>query len=158
MRDIFNTNSSDLINQVYNLFIQRNYGEMIYHSEVEKILGIKRDMTKYGIYVKKAKDKAVEKHRVLKSIPGVGWQVLKPQQVSGYTYRKYIKKALKMYDYSEFILEYVEEDKLGDTRKEEYEQVKELNNEMKKTSQQTIERSKYYSRIDYYESLGEENI
>lgn len=30
-------------------------------------------------------------------------------------------------------------------------------NEMKRTSQQTIERSKYYSRIDYYESLGEEN-
>ena len=64
-----------------------------------------------------------------------------------------IKKALKMYDYSEFILDYVEEDKLSDVRKEEYEQVKELNNEMKKMSQQTIERSKYYSRIDYYDSL-----
>ena len=38
-----------------------------------------------------------------------------------------------------------------------YEEVKELNNTMKQMSTQTIERSKYYSRMDYYNSLKEEN-
>ena len=152
-----NKESIKKVNNLYMFFISKQYGDIIYHNQVEKIIGISREMAKYNIYVKKAKDLAVSKHIILKGIPGIGFQVLKPHQVSGYAYRKYIKRALKMYDYSEFILNNVEENKLGKIRKQEYEEVKELNNTMKQMSTQTIERSKYYSRMDYYNSLKEEN-
>lgn len=51
----------------------------------------------------------------------------------------------------------VEKEKLGKIRKQEYEEVKELNKAIKNISTQTIENSKYYSRIAYYNSLEEEN-
>lgn len=62
-------NSSDLINSLYNLFASKQYGDIIYHSEVERILGFGRELAKYGIYVKKAKDKLIEKSKIFKSIP-----------------------------------------------------------------------------------------
>lgn len=153
---LFADNSSDKIEQIYNLFIQKQYGDIVYHSEVEKILGFDRTVSKYGIYVKKAKDRLIEHSKVLKGIPGVGWQVLKPQQVSGFVYRKYIKKTLNMYNYSTEILNNLDKRNLTDVRIQEYNQVKELNSTLKNTTTNIIEESKYYSRKDYYDSLGED--
>lgn len=68
-RDYLLTNTTDLINQLFNMFVQKNYGDIIYHTEIEKILGFSREMSKYGIYVRKAKDKLIEHSKILKSIP-----------------------------------------------------------------------------------------
>lgn len=68
-RDYLLTNTTDLINQLFNMFVQKDYGEIIYHHEIEKILGFSREMSKYGIYVRKAKDRLIEHSKILKSIP-----------------------------------------------------------------------------------------
>lgn len=146
-------NSQELINKLFNLFITKEYGDLIYHSEVEKILGFDRSLNKYGIYVKQAKDRLVEHSKILKAIPGIGWQVLKPQQVSSFVYRQYIKKTLKIFDYSQNILFYLNKTGFSKDRLNEFQDVEELNDALKLKTQSIIQSSKYYSRIDYYNSL-----
>lgn len=68
-RDYLITNSTDLINQLFNMFVQKEYGDIIYHTEVEKILGFGKELSKYGVYVRKAKDKLIPYSKILKSIP-----------------------------------------------------------------------------------------
>lgn len=143
----------ELINDLANYFCSKNYGDIVNHEEVERVLSTSKDERLYYLYVKKAKDKAIEKGLVFKAIPGKGWQVLKPKQVSGYTYRKFIKKALNMYDYSSFILENVDQRELSEERKKEHKDVTNLNNKLKEVSKNTIKSSGYYSRRKYYDSL-----
>ena len=154
---LFANNSSDKINELFNMFVQKQYGEMIYHSEVSNILGFDRTQSRYGIYVRKAKDRLIEYSKVLKAIPGVGWQVLKPQQVSSYVYRKYIKRTLNMYNYSTDILNYLDKSNLSQTRLDEFNDVEQLNNELKEKTSNIIQESGYYSRKDYYDSLGDDD-
>ena len=68
-RDYLLTNTTDLINQLFNMFVQKNHGDIIYHTEIEKILGFGRELSKYGIYVRKAKDRLIEHSKILKSVP-----------------------------------------------------------------------------------------
>ena len=152
---LFARNSTDKIEELYNMFMQKEYGDIVYHAEVERILGIDRTIAKYGIYVRKAKDKLIEHSKVLKGIAGIGYQVLKPKQVSGFVYRKYIKKALNMYNHSTDILNYLDKSNLSDTRIQEYNEVKELNDNLKETTSNIITGSRYYSRKDYYDSLDD---
>ena len=35
--NLFAENSSDKIDQIYNLFIQKNYGDIVYHRQVVRI-------------------------------------------------------------------------------------------------------------------------
>lgn len=141
------------VDKLFNFISQKKYGDIIYHNEIENVLGISREMRKYSGYLKMAKTRLIQKSFVLKSIPGVGYQVLKPNQVSGYTYRQYIKRSLNLYNYSELILDYLDTQNLTNDRLQEYEDVKELNKSIKEISQKTIKESKYYLRKEYYDSL-----
>lgn len=152
---LFVTNSTDLIEQLFNMFIQKQYGEIIYHTEIARILGFDKTESKYGIYVRKAKDRLIPYGKVLKSIPGVGFIVLKPQQVSGFVYRKYIKKTLNMYDKSEEILSYLQRDNFSEAREKEFQDVQKLNRDLQESTASMIQESGYYSRMDYYNSLDE---
>lgn len=150
-----NKQSIERINALSRLFIGKEYGEVIYYSEAEGILKIYREERKFGIYVKRAKDLAIEKSKVLKSIPGVGWQVLKPCQVSGYTYRKYIGNACNRYGYVDFILSNLNTSRLSEERMKEYIDVQNLNETLQKLTEKTIQESQYYQRRNYYENLKE---
>lgn len=61
-----------------------------------------------------------------------------------------------MYNYSTEILNNLDKRNLTDVRIQEYNEVKELNSTLKNTTTNIIEESKYYSRKDYYDSLGED--
>jgi hypothetical protein len=151
-----NKQSIERINQLAHLFSRKSYGEVIYYNEAEEILKIYREERKFGIYVKRAKDLAIEQSKVLKAIPSVGWQVLKPYQVSGYVYRKYINTAANRYIYSDFILSNLETSNLSEERKEEYSDVRDLSLVLQRLTHKTIQESRYYQRKEYYESLKDE--
>jgi hypothetical protein len=148
--------SAEKIERLYNFIVVKEYGDVILHREIEEIIGLSHELKQYSIYVKNAKDKLIKKSKVLKAIPGIGYQILKPNQVSGFTYRAYIHKALKSYDYSEFILENLNTKNLSEDRLQEFHDVQELNNKIKELSNRTIKESGYYSRKDYYDSLKED--
>lgn len=82
--------------------------------------------------------------------------MLKPVQVSGFVYRKYIKRTLNMFNYSTDILENLNREGFSKTREEEYQDVKKLNNDLKETTANMVQESGYYSRMDYYNSLSED--
>lgn len=147
--------STEKINKLYNYLIKKQYGDFIEYNEIEYIIKIPHTEKQFSIYIRCAKNKLIEHSKVLKAIPGRGYQILKPTQVSSYVYRTYISRALKAYNNSEKILEYLDTDNFNEDRKEEYENISELNDELKKVSIETIKQSKYYSRKDYYNNLEE---
>lgn len=149
-----NNETKKTVKKLFHFLNQKEYGEIIYHHEIENILEIKRELSKYGIYLKLVKDLLIPESKILKAIPGVGYQVLKPQQVSSFVYRKYIKRTLNMYNYSSEILSFLNRDGFDSDRENEYNDVKELNNTLKNTTQNIIEKSGYYSRKDYYDNLN----
>lgn len=156
MNNSKNGESIEKINNLYAFISTKKYGDIIYHEQIERILNVQKELSKYGIYLKQVKDKLVSDSKILKAIPKIGYQILKPNQVSSYTYRKYMQRALKSYDYSQFILDNLETNNLTTNRKEEYNDVKMLNKKLKEVSEVTIKESKYYSRKDFYNNLDEE--
>lgn len=151
-----NGESVKKIENLYAFLSTKKYGDIIYHNQIERVLGIAKELNKYNIYVKHVRDKLIEQSKILKPIPNVGYQVLKPNQVSSYTYRKFIQRSLKAYNYSQFILDNLETTNLSENRKDEYKDVKNLNKDLKQISEKTIKESRYYSRKDFYDNLEEE--
>lgn len=149
------TKNSEKSDKLYFFLKSKQYGEIVYHSELEEILGVSHNLNIYSGYLRNVKTKLVLHSKILKAIPGVGYQVLKPNQVSSYTYRQYINRTLNMYNFSEYILQNLDTSNLSKDRKDEYKEVSSLNDSLKQLSQKTIKESKYYSRKDYYDSLKE---
>lgn len=145
------------IDELFEFINNKNFGYVIKHTDIEKILGLSRELRKYGAYLRQVRLKLVYKSKILKSIPGVGYQILTPSQVSGYTYRQYIKRTLNMYNASKEILDNLQIETLTKERMHEYNDVKELNNRLKDLSTKTIKESHYFSRKEYYDSLKEAN-
>lgn len=143
------------VDKLFNFILQKKYGDIIYHKDIENVLELSRELRAYSGYLRMTKTRLIPKSLVLKAIPGIGYQILKPNQISSYTYRQYIKRTLNLYNYSELILDYVNTEALTNDRLQEYKDVKELNKKIKEMSQKTIKESKYYSRKDYYDSLEE---
>lgn len=145
--------TTEQVNKLYNKMMQMNYGDIITHKEIEQILDVSKELSVYNILIKKAKDMLVEKSKIFKSIPGIGLQLLKPEQVSGYTYRKYINRTLNLYNYSSFILDNLDTYGFNDFRLDEFNDVVELNNKLKDITSKTIRESHYINRRAFYDSL-----
>lgn len=79
-----------------------------------------------------------------------GYENLK---VSNYCYRDYIKRANRLCNKSEYMLEKTDKTELNEDRKEEIENLMKMNRQLIDNMQKTITESKYYSRMDYYNSL-----
>lgn len=137
--------------------IELGYGATIPHQTLAKIL-------KYNLYdeieYKQYRGMMILINKILidygyilRSIPNVGFYVLKPSQVSNYVYRGYIKRANRLCNKSEYVLEKTDKTDLNKDRKEEIENLLEMNKQLINNMQKTITESTYFSRMDYYNSL-----
>lgn len=103
----------------------------------------------------RVKNFLIDKGYVLKSIPGVGYYILKPKQISGYCYHTYIKRTENLLGKSGRILSHVAQSELSEIRKEEYDNLCDLNFDVTNAIDSTIENSKYYSKKNYYDNLDD---
>ena len=143
--------------EIVEYILDKNYGDTIYHSDLSKILGfnieIEKEKSKYKTAMLRIKNIVLEYGYVLKSISGVGYCILKPSQISQHCYRTYVKRAGRLYDKSEYILEHTEQVDMNDDRKEEIQNLMAMNKQLIANVWDTIQESAYYSRKNYYDSL-----
>ena len=138
---------------LYEYFKTKNYGELISHEEIENIIQIKRNRHKYYKIIAYVKDKLVSDSKIIKAIPGIGYQILKTKHVSGYVYRTNIYNSQRQLSKATKILSNLKTEGFNKDRIEEYNDIKELTQKLNKISTKTIAESKYVDRMSYYNSL-----
>lgn len=145
------------IQEVVEYILGREYGTTLLHHELSKMLRYNIDdeieYMKYKSVMQKIKNFLIQYGYVLKGIGGVGYYILKPSEISRHCFKTYINKSVRMYDKSMYVLERTDKDDLSDVRKEELNNLMELNRELISKTERLIQVSPYYSRKAYYDNL-----
>lgn len=143
--------------EVIEYILNEPYGSTILNEELGVMLQynieIEEEYHKYKQMMQSIKKFLLSRGRVLKSIPNIGYYILKPSQVSQHCYRTYIKSASRLYDKSAYVLERTDKSELSDIRKEEINNMINLNKQLIENAYNTIQESTYYSRKHVYENL-----
>lgn len=145
--------------EVIQYILDKKYGDTIYSKDLAKILGFNLENTKendkYRTQMGRIKNVLIEYGYVLKSINGVGYYILKPKQISGYCYHAYIRRTENLLGKSAKILAHTEVSELSEIRREEYNNVCDLNIDTNNAIATTIENSEYYKKRNIYDNLND---
>lgn len=143
--------------EVIGYILDKDYGTTLYHSDLCKRLGYNFDTEeefyKYKNMMNTIRRILLQYGRILRSVPNIGYYILKPSQISQHCYRTYIKGAARMFDKSEYVLERTDKTSLNEVRTEEINNMIKLTKSLIENSWNTIKESAYYSRKDYYDNL-----
>ena len=145
--------------ETIEFIMNHNYGQTVYLTDLGKMMGYnineEKELKKFKAQMGKIKNFLIDYGRVLKSVNGVGYFILKPQHIPNHCYRTYVTKSQRMLDRSLNVLEHVDKIELSEPRYEELTNMMSLNNQLIETMENTIANSTYYSRKEYYNSLGD---
>lgn len=143
--------------EVIEYILNEPYGETLLNEELGIMLGYniedEEEFKKYKNMMQSIKKFLLSKGRVLKSIPNLGYYILKPSQISKHCFNTYIKSASRLYDKSAYVLERTDKTGLNTTRMEEINNMISLNQQLIEKVENVITESTYYSRKTYYDSL-----
>ena len=155
----YNSKFKQNIQETIEFILNKKYGETLYLTDLGKIMGYnindEKELKKFKSQMGKVKNFLIEHGYILKPVIGVGYFILKPQHIPNHCYRTYVTKSQRMLDKSLKILDHTDKSKLSQTRLEELVNMASLNNQLIETMQSTIDNSAYYSRKEYYNSLGD---
>lgn len=155
----YNSKKKQNIQETVEYILNQEYGSTLSDVELAKMLNYNinddNEWLKYKTTMGRVKNFLLQYGYVLKSISGVGYYILKPEQVARHCYKTYIKKASRVYDKSAFVLDRTDKTRMSEERLEEITTLMELNRKLIDNVASTLKESKYYSRKDYYDSLGE---
>ena len=153
----YNSKKNQNIGEVIEYVLSFNYGTTLENTELGKILRYnindEEEFLKYKSTMNRVRNILINYGYVLKGVPGIGYYILKPSQVSNHCYRNYIKRAGRTLDKSVYILEHTDKTELNNDRMEELNNLVQLNKEIVDNMWKNIRESAYYSRKDYYDSL-----
>jgi hypothetical protein len=145
------------IQEAIEYILTLKYGDTIPFEKLGHILHYniedEKENKKFKSTMGRVKNFLIDKGYVLKTITGIGYYILKPKQISSYCYRTYISKTQNLLDKSNRILMHTETFELSKDRKEEYDDVLELNTNVNKAIEEQIITSPYYANKNYYNSL-----
>ena len=148
------------IQEVVEFILDQDFGGVVSDTDLSKILGYsmkdEKEFRRYKATMCRVKNFLLQYGYVLKSIAGIGYYILKPQQISSHCYRTYVKRASRLYDKSAFILDRVDKTELSEIRLEELDNMTKLNKQLIEGVENVIENSTYYQRKNYYDSLEDE--
>ena len=152
-----NTEYNQRIGELVNTILELNYGSTISFYKCADILHYniddEKEKRKFQSTMCRVRNFLIDYGYVLKSIAGVGYYILKPKQISGYCYHTYIRKTENLLNKSGRILNHVAQSELSEIRKEEYNNVCDLNLDVTNAIDTTIENSKYWNKKNYYDNL-----
>lgn len=145
------------IQEAIEYILDKNYGDTIGFISLANLLHYniddEKECKKFKLMMSRIRNILIDYGYVLKSIVGVGYYILKPKQISGYCYHTYIKKTENLLNKSDRILNHVAQSELSEQRKQEYNDVCELNSDVINAIDTTIEKSNYFYNKEYYDSL-----
>lgn len=159
----YSSKNEDKKKDTIDLFLNKPYGTLVMYDEVARTANINintsdkekdEENLKYlKQFVGTLKNLLIKRGYVIKSVKGCGWYILKPNQISSYTYRNYIVKPQKSYLKASEILQHFEKQDLSEDRKAEYEDINNLNNSLITETDRMLFDSHYYKNKNYYDNL-----
>lgn len=138
--------------------LEHTYGQTLLNTELCRLLGYnindEHDFMKFKSMMGRIKHELINRGKVLKSVRD-GYYILKPQHVTSHCYRNYMRRSQRTLDKSLYVLNHIDTTELHNDRKEEYNNFKELNEKLSEMTEKMINNSKYYNRMDYYNSIND---
>lgn len=134
--------------KIEKYFKEKNFGDTITYDELQKLtfynLQDKYECYKFkGNTMRRVKNRLINNGIVLKAIKGIGYYILKPNQISSYTYRTYIIKPLKSYEKANIILNNTKTERLNKKELEKHKLTSELNICLMEQTNKFIRTQKY---------------
>lgn len=133
--------------QVYNYILTKKYGDTITNEELNNILqeDLKDEYGKirFRNQMVKVKDTLYKKGFVIRPIYNIGYYILKPNQVSSYTYRNFIVKPTKQFKKAQKILKYTDCKEFNVEETTEFELTRTLNKNIIDTTNKILNSEKY---------------
>lgn len=144
--------------KLYEFILSKNYGETIIIEQINNILqeNLNFDLgsKRFRNQINKVKNKLYEKGYVIRSIYDIGYYILKPNQVSSYTYRNFIVKPTKQFNKARIIMKNTNSKNLNDDEYIELYNTIELNKEMIRTTNKILNSEKnFYKKGNYYNGI-----
>lgn len=159
---IYNEQINDSANkqrkqELVEMILERNNGTTISLKEIGEVLklniNLEEDLVKLKRIMSSLKNYLISKGKLLKSIGGIGYYILKPSEYSSHCYRTYVKGSMRMLDKSYFVLDNADTYEMSIERQTELEDMKKLNKELQDKMWETVKESGYYNRMTYYQNL-----
>lgn len=144
--------------KLYEFILSKNYGETITIEQINNILqeNLNSDLgsKRFRNQINKVKNKLYEKGYVIRNIYDIGYYILKPNQVSSYTYRNFIVKPTKQFNKARIIMKNTNTKNLNDDEYVELYNTIELNKEMIRTTNKILNSEKnFYKKGNYYNGI-----
>jgi len=156
----YNSEYGQRKSEVIEYILNKKYGETISFDTLAHILHYnledEKENKKFKTMMSRIKNILINYGYVLKSIAGVGYYILKPKQISGYCYHTYIRRTTNLLDKSSRILKYTDTSELSEIRKEEYDDIVNLNLDVTNAIDTTIESSSYYNKKKDYDNIKDD--
>lgn len=135
---------------IRNYIMKKQFGDTIVFKDLQQFteydLNNEYENYKFKTTIMRfVKDELIQEGYILKSIRGVGYYILKQNQISSYTYRTYIKKPLKYLDRADTILKSTHTILLNKKEVEKHSLTQELNEELIGKNSEIINSKKYES-------------
>lgn len=149
----FKTRKQELVEYI----VAKENGTVIRLEEIGSILKINinddLELIKLKRIMGSLKNYLISQGKLLKSVIGTGYYILKPKEYSSHCYRTYVKGSMRALDKSRFILENADTYEMSIERQTELEDMKKLNQELQDKMWGTVKESGFYHRMTYYENL-----
>lgn len=150
----YNSKNELLIKDICDYILTKEYGETVTSREMARKIGLNLEFEDhiklFRRLMGKVRNILIDRSYILKPVGGIGYYILKPNQIASYTYRTYITKPQKSYEKAKRILERTDKSNFNKLDKEEHEDVTNLNNQMIEVSDYTIFNSNYYENKEKY--------
>lgn len=135
---------------IRNYIMKKQFGDTIVFKDLQQFteydLNNEYENYKFKTTIMRfVKDELIQEGYILKSIRGVGYYILKQNQISSYTYRTYIKKPLKYLDKADTILKSTHTILLNKKEFKKHSLTQELNEELIGKNSEIINSKKYES-------------
>ncbi len=145
----------EISEKVFNLtkyISKKNYGETLTFQELNNFihedLSDEYGKNKFKRIMRKVKEALYKEGYVLRSVNNVGYYILKPNQIAGYTYRTFIRKPLNSLYKAQIILDYTKKDGLNTKQKERHNRTVKLNESLIYANTQILEDNEYKNLFD----------
>lgn len=125
----------------------KEYGTTLCFDELNEFVGedLKDEYGKirFKSVMRKVKNELYKNGYVLRPINGIGYYILKPKQIAGYTYRTYITKPLNSLYKAELILENTKKNNLKSEEYKKHKKTQKLNQSLIRANEMFINDSEF---------------
>lgn len=135
--------------KIVELILTKKKGDTLKFEELNSIIkeNLKDEYgkNKFRKIMQKAKNQLINYGILIKGINGVGYYILKTNQMSSYTYRNYMIKPIKQIQKGKTILDNLNKKELNNEETKKYDLTKKLNDNLVNTNKNQINSKEFIS-------------